>query len=119
MNALIEATVENLSTRRDKTVKIVIGTQELPTTTAADLLALQNKTCFIYIKDTGISQQEIDAVNDNDPEMGGKTQSQRMRNVLYVIWQKNNNGFAKFDDFYQNRTEAIINHLKTKIDETY
>lgn len=116
MNVLFEGTVENVSTRRDKTIKVTLGTQEMAPKDAAELLSLQNRTCFVYVKDTGISQQEIDAVNETDPEMGGKTQSQRIRNVLFVIWQKNNHGFSKFDDFYQHKTEAIINHLKKQID---
>ena len=50
-----------------------------------------------------------------DPEMEGKTQGQRIRNVLYILFTQDNEGFTDFDSYYKNKTEKYINHLKTKI----
>lgn len=45
-----------------------------------------------------------------------KTQSQRLRAVLYRVWEKEASGMP-FKDFYYQQTEKIINHYKSKLDE--
>ena len=51
-----------------------------------------------------------------DLEVEGKTKSQRLRGVLYVLW---GNGCTKDDDFntfYANEMNKIIEHYKNKLD---
>lgn len=118
MNGLIlAAQVENVSTRRDGTIKLVFGTQEIAPTKAGELVALNNKMVCLYVspKET-LSQKEIDQVDQIDPEFGGKTQSQRLRNTLFVLWQKTAIPDAvPFDDFYHASMESFINSVKVKI----
>lgn len=45
---------------------------------------------------------------------GGKSQSQRMRNVLFVLW-KQQGEVGDFKDFYHQKTEQIIEHFKSKL----
>lgn len=113
---LLAATVENITTRKDHTVKLTLGTQELSPGKAGDLFNLMNKTAVIYISPKEVSQNEIDQVDQIDPEFGGKTQSQRIRNVLYLLFEKNKEGFKDFDSYYKSKTEKYIEHLKSKID---
>lgn len=112
---LIPTYIENISTRKDKTVKIVLSTQELTPEKAGMLFGLQNQLATTYINPVGVSQDEIDAVDKVNPEFGGKTQSQRVRNVLYLLFEQNNEGFKDFDSFYTNKTDLYITHLKQKI----
>lgn len=114
---LIPAMVEGVSTRKDHTVKVVIATQELSPSRAGELLGFANKLVCVYIspKET-ISQKEKDQVDQLNPEFGNKTQSQRMRNVLYKLFEQKPEGFATFDTFYHHKTELIIDHLKTKLE---
>lgn len=113
---LLAAYVEKIATRRDKTVAITIGTQELTPTKGGELLSLQDKLVCLYLspKDS-IPQKEIDQVDKLDPEVSGKTQSQRLRNVLYKLYEQNAEGYRDFDSYYKNQTEKIIEHLKAKI----
>lgn len=116
MNGLMLSTyIENVSTRKDKTVKITLGTQELSPGKAGELFSLLNQLAVTYISPKEISQKEIDQVDKLDPELSGKTQSQRIRNVLYKLFEQNNEGFKDFNTFYQSKTELYIEHLKTKI----
>lgn len=118
MNGLLLAiTVENITTRKDNTVKLTLGTQELSPGKAGELFNLMNKTAVLYVspKET-ISQSEIDQVDQIDPEFGGRTQSQRIRNVLFVLFEKDKEGFKDFDSYYKSKTEKYIEHLKSKID---
>lgn len=116
MNGLLLSTyIENITTRKDKSVKITLGTQEISQGKAGELFALLNNLAVTYISPKEISQKEIDQVDKIDPEFGGKTQSQRIRNVLFKLWEQNNEGFKEFDQYYRSKTELYIEHLKTKI----
>lgn len=114
---LIPVYVENITTRKDKSVKITLGTQELSPATAGQIFHLMDKLCISYISPKSIAQNEIDQVDQLDPEFEGKTQSQRIRSVLYKLFQQDNEGFKTFDDYYKSKTEKYIEHLKSKIEQ--
>lgn len=117
MNGLIiAAQVESVSTRRDRTVKIVIGSQELSPANAGELMGLANKLVAVYIspKET-LTQAELNQVDAIDPEFPGKSQSQRLRAVLFVLWQHAPEGYKDFDVFYKFQTEKIIDNIKSKL----
>ena len=114
---LIPAMIERIATRKDRTVSITIGTQELTPARAGELLGVANKLVCVYIssKET-ISQKEMDQVDKINPEFPGKSQSQRIRAVLFVAWEKRSENFADFDSYYKYYTEAFIDSIKSKID---
>lgn len=116
MNGILLPTyVESVSTRKDKTVKLVLATQEISPAKAGELFNLLNTLNITYISPKGLDQKEIDQVDKLDPEFDGKTQSQRIRNVLYKLHEQDNEGFKTFDDYYRSKTEKYIEHLKAKI----
>lgn len=112
---LIPIQVENIQTRKDNTIKIVLGTQEMSEGNAGKLFAMNNKYGFAHISPADISQSELNEVDQLNPELEGKTQGQRIRNVLYILFTQNNEGHLDFDAYYKAKTEKIIEHLKTKI----
>ena len=117
MNGLIlPVYIENITTRKDKTVKITLGSQELSPSVAGELFRLLNQLAACYISPKAIAQNEIDQVDQLNPEFGGKTQSQRIRNVLYKLFEQNNEGFKDFNAYYHSKTEKYIEHLKSKIE---
>lgn len=112
---LIPVQIESVSTRKDKTVKLVMGTQELTPSKAGEVFNLLNTVSIVYICPKGIDQNEIDQVDRLDAEFSGKTQSQRIRSVLYKLYEQSNEGFKDFDNYYKSKTEKYIEHLKAKI----
>lgn len=112
---LLAAQIENITTRKDRTIKLTIGTQELSPGQASDLFTLLHGICALYISPKEISQDQIDKVDQTDPEFGGKSQSQRIRNVLFKLFDQNKEGFKDFDTYYHSKTEMYIEHLKAKI----
>ena len=44
-----------------------------------------------------------------------KTHSQRLRGVLYKMWQYDNKGFEKHEDHYEHHMEQLINFCKKKL----
>jgi len=47
--------------------------------------------------------------------MKPKTPSQRMRNVLFLLFEQDHKGFSDFDSFYLDRMEKLIDLLKKKL----
>lgn len=107
--------IENIATRKDKTVKIVIGTQELSPDYAGQLFALNGLMAVCYISEKTIDQSEIEKIDKLDPEFSGKTQSQRIRGVLFKLFEQSHEGFKDFESYYRAKTELYIEHLKSKI----
>lgn len=113
--SLIAAIVENITTRKDRSVKLVIGTQELSPNEAGQLFQYMNQLVSIYICPSSIDNREIEQIDKLEPELNNKTQSQRIRAVLYLNFQQANEGFKDFDTFYRAKTEKYIEHLKSKL----
>jgi hypothetical protein len=113
---LLAAIVENITTRRDGTMKVTIGTQEISQGKAGELFALNGKLAAVYVsaKDT-IPQKELDQVDAVDVDLPGKTQSQRIRSVLFILYEQDAEGYKDFQSYYKAKTEAIINELKNNI----
>lgn len=114
---LLACQVTGIRALKDKSVTINLTTQELSPASAGEIFRLQNLIVSCYLKETSVDQSEIDKVDKLDPEFGGKTQSQRLRNVLFKLYEQKNEGFQNFDLYYLHHTEIIINHLKNKIEQ--
>jgi len=108
--------MEGVRTRKDRTLAVTLGTQELSPNQAAELIGMNGKVCAIYITEKeSVPQEVIDQVDEADIDLPGKSQSQRLRNVLYVLFSQDTEGHTTFDEYYHAKTEKIINHLKSKI----
>jgi hypothetical protein len=114
---LLSSQVENVSTRRDGTLKIVLGSQELSQGKAGELFTMQNKVCAVYIsvKET-VPQSVMDMVDQADADLPGKTKSQRQRAVLYRIWELQKEGHKTFESYYSAKMEQDISDLKQTLE---
>lgn len=117
MNGIIlSAIIENVSTRADGTVKVVLGCQEMSASRAGELMTLNRKLAAVYLSPKeSINQKEIDQVDAIDPVMPAKSCSQRMRNVLFVLWQQQPEGFKDFEGFYKWKMEQYIEQIKSNL----
>jgi hypothetical protein len=111
--------VETIQSRKDNTLKIILGTQEL--TEGGKLFPLQNKLCTIgIVANDSLTQEDIDLLQSSklgiDDIPNSKSQSQRLRNVLFIYWRQNDGGYSDFNLFYQNRMDKIIDQIKSKLE---
>ena len=60
--------------------------------------------------------QELKELDSVELEVGGKTKAQRLRNALFILHRELNLQM-KFDDFYAQKMESIIQHFKDQIPE--
>ena len=63
-------------------------------------------------KKTGIAEQ----IDVEEKPSDWKTNSQRLRNTLYVYWEQvNKHGYKFFNDYYQAWLEKKIEEIKEKL----
>jgi hypothetical protein len=108
--------VTSIRTRVDGSLSVTAETNELSPTKAGELFSLRGKTAMMYLspKDV-ITQKEIDQVNAIDAEIEAKTPSKRLRDVLYVLFTQQPEGYKEFDSFYKYKMSIITDHLKSKL----
>lgn len=113
----ISAQIENLSSRADRSWKIVLGTQELTPQEIGTIGAMQNQIAFVAINPDPFTTKQKEMIENTKAYLvdGGKSQSQRLRGVLFVNWQNENLGYENFHDYYINQLDKIISHFKSKL----
>lgn len=112
---LIPAIVEKISTLKDGSVCVTIYTQELSTQKAAELFTLRGKLATVYVSPSEVTQKELGLIDSIDPELPQKTPGQRMRNVLWVLWKQDHEGYNDFKPYYDAKMEGYIDALKQNI----
>lgn len=115
---LVAATLEGIRTRKDKTLSLSFGTQEMPPSEAGNLMALANSFCFLAIKSetfTATEKELMEQIKADQLTNAAKTPSQRLRGVLYVLFTHDDEGYKKFDEFYTFKLDQIIDHFKSKL----
>jgi len=113
----IPAQIEAVNTRKDRTLKLTIGTQELSPAQTAELISMNQNLCYLVIKPEYFAQSELDKIEQLKTDFDNqKSYSQRLRAVLYLNWQQNNEGFTDFLNYYINFMDKIINNLKNNLE---
>ena len=127
-SVVFEGGIDKVSTLADGSLRVYLGTPELSNETMVNLFSLIKKPGYVLISTNAISQDQIDAVEKatSNAEFSEKTPSQRMRGVMYKLWEKTQpktlNGdtgemeYVEFDLFYKRQMNKIIDHFKTKLD---
>lgn len=113
---VIGGQIESISTRKDKTLKITIGTQELSPNQASDIFILNQRFAYIGLKEEPFTQSEEILISGLKSEINQKTPSQRLRSIFYKLYEQDNKGYNDFGTFYAAEMERIIEHYKTKIE---
>lgn len=112
------ANVSSFRSLMDGTMRITVDLQELPAEKTAEVLSILNKFgYFTFSFNREFSDDELLFLSKLDESLSGdKSQSKRLRNVLFLIHKNINNGNERdFETFYQAETEKIIQHYKSKL----
>jgi hypothetical protein len=83
--------------------------------------AMFQKVCVVMVKSEGINDvkfesDEIEAFDSVDMDLvdNKKTPSQRLRDVLYRLWEQEGKE-SEWKEFYKTKIEILINHYKGKL----
>ena len=114
----IPAILESYRSLKDKTLKVTFETNELTPIQVAEIAQNLGSFGFLAYKPVPFVKSELDTLDavEVDYNDTGKTNSQRLRGVLYRLFEKDNEGFKTFSTFYDHHMEIITNHFKSKID---
>jgi len=115
-----QAIVDGVQTRKDGTLSIKLGTQELGPEESAHVFHYANKLSWVAIKEMPVNEEDLEIPEGYTPEFpSDKSPSQRLRAVLYVLWkQGHDTGKTKksADQFYRDYMTGIINNVKELLD---
>lgn len=116
MKVKIALAIEKIETRSDRTIKLVIGTsREMSAESKLALFSLADKEAWgVFSVDDDITENDIPE-GKPDSMIKTKSQSQRLRNTLFVLW-KQRGAEGNFEDFYKTMTEKFIDWIKEKLD---
>ncbi len=117
MKIVFDATLEGLSTRADKSIKIILGTQEMSSDEAGKLLDFRNEFVKVMMSNTNISKLEeelVDATPIGNLKKN-KTHSQRLRACLFRLHEQLPDESVDFETFYSRWMEGFIDSIKSKL----
>ena len=123
---VFEGGIDGIKTMADNTVRVNVGTPELSPDVVGQMYSMLKQPGYVVISTMPISQKQIDAVESAtiDREFQEKTPSQRLRNVLYVLWEQqqpketNSEGittYIDFDLYYKRKMNELITFIKNKL----
>tara|TARA_R110000803_G_scaffold108539_1_gene176847 strand:+ start:4325 stop:4690 length:366 start_codon:yes stop_codon:yes gene_type:complete len=110
---------DSYNRKKDGTVSIRFITQEK---TSQEIMVIDQMLLqfgILYFRgEEKMNAEEVDELDNIDLDLYDepKSQSQRLRNVLYILW-KQDGSEGDFKKHYKQKTEAIIQHFKNKIEE--
>ncbi len=114
MKALLPAQLKKVASRADRTYDLVFNTRELTGIEASFLLGELMKEGWLQYAPN--EDEMVDIPDEKaDPMTGTKTQAQRLRAALYVLW-KQRGGTGNSEDFYRSYMENIIDQIKSKLE---
>ena len=114
---LILATIiEGIASRKDKTMRITIGTQELTPFQASEVFSMSQQLCYVAIKKENFNPSEISSIETLKADYdNAKTPSQRLRGILFRNYEQESEGYKDFTTYYQAKIEKICEHYKSKL----
>jgi len=115
----IPAIYEGSRDLKDRTKKLVFNTNEVSPDVAALLQGCVQNFVFLAIKGEEFTKNEVDTINHlkSDFEDFGKSESQRLRAVFFLLWKQNNEGYEDFNLYYKFKMEKLLTHFKSLLDK--
>jgi hypothetical protein len=102
------------SSRSDGSASVRFATQELSGDEFSQLKDHHNAYGWLVFKENEIKPEDIPT---EDVEDKNKTPSKRLRATLYVLAQQQGVPKEKFEEFYREKMEKLIDHVKAKLDQ--
>lgn len=110
---MFSALIDGVNAKKDKTLSLRIGTQEMSATDASYILSLMGNQVYIALAETDIKEMEIPEII---PDIKGeKSPSQRLKSVIYVAWNEKTDKSIPFPRYYEDYMSRIIENLKDKL----
>ena len=114
---VLPAIIEGITSRKDKTIRITIGTQELSPVNAADIFSMAGGYAYVVIKREDFTAWEVKEIDELKADLDTiKSPSQRLRAILYRNWEQDGQGYKDFTTYYLMQMDKLCQHYKNKLD---
>jgi hypothetical protein len=119
MKIILAAALSSYRPKADGSFSLSFGTYILSEEAKIQIMKLHNASGILLFTDKDkVEQDDVDVIDNIDIELGNnKSQSERIRNVYYKIWEQDFKEHMDFKTYYINETNAIIKYLKGKLRE--
>lgn len=114
---LIPAIYEGSRDLKDRTKKLTFQTNEITPEQAANLQSMVQSFVYLAVKSEDFTKEQVDTINSlkTDYDDFGKTHSQRLRAVMYRLWEQSSEGYKDFNLYYNFKMDTLISHFKAKL----
>ena len=114
----LPAGLESYRSLKDGTLKLSFETGEISPEQMANIHHSLNKVGFLAFSPDPFATHELEEIDKLKVEYSdtGKPLSQRLRAVLYRLWEQKPEGYKVFNDFYNSKMEVLITHFKDKLE---
>jgi len=116
-NLIIQVSLEAVTRKKDKSINLRFTTQlEQTSEQLMEMDKVLDSSGVLFYKSNGnLTTEEVKELESVEIEVEGKTQSKKIRNKIWVLWNKLKTDTSS-DDFYKNKTEKILDYLQKEID---
>lgn len=116
LDILIPAIFTAYRPKVDKSCSLSFSTLEMSSDAIGKFHGLQGRMGSLVFKaESELTKNEMLLVSNMETEIGGKTKSERLRNVLYKNFQLETKDHKDFNSYYATEMERIIQHYKDKL----
>lgn len=113
-----QSAIEAVATRKDNTLKLTVGAQELTPDEEAKLMRLRNKVGWFMFSELPIEKADLGDMPDHIPlPAGQKSPNQREAAIMWVYWDRMTDKKVKFNEWRDQIIEKRIIGWQTKLNE--
>lgn len=119
MKIILAGALTSYRPKVDGSFSLSFSTYILSEEAKIQIMKMHNASGVLLFTDKDkVEQDDIDMIDNIDIELGNKkSQSERIRNIYYRIWEQDFKEHIDFKTYYINETNKVIQHLKSKIRE--
>lgn len=116
MSVLIPAVFTKPVFKVDKSVRLEFETREFEGVEAATLMDMRgSEGWLLFTANRDDAKEEVIPDEKADAMLGTKTQAQRLRGVLFRVWEQHGSK-GDFETFYRTAMERVIEQFKEKLE---
>lgn len=118
MKLLTSCQLVGYNPRKDKSLTIRFETGEKSPEDVMQIHSMMDVYGYLLFSGQDrLTKEEVEKIDNLDTDLydNPKTQSQRLRNVLYLNWKQEREGHEDFKEYYKSKTDVIIEHFKNKL----
>ena len=110
----LASTISGIRTLADQTVRLTIDLQETSPEQIAELFRLKGGYGHFLFKEKPVTEEDTKDLPEIKVDRGDKTPSQRLRGVLYILWEQTKSS-QSFEQFYLERMSQLTEMIKEKL----